>query len=670
MLPVLLGLLACQPAIDSGIPFPMDPEVDSDGDGIPDLQELQEGTDPADPGSASAWHPELTERPRLLLAASELEQLQELLGREGEPWQTLQARLHSACEAEIRSAEPDLVHNVGNANTALACAVLYAAGQPETGAKAAEILRDLSTSADIGFDDVDKVDLYGGQGLLQAVRAWDLLQGAGYPEGYDAEAAGERLHELGAFLWDYYVADAWYWQAGWQNNHTSKLDASFGLLGMGANLDERAARYVNFAAGEIPRLHDGLLADDGGYAEGPSYQVYAFESVLPWLRALDLWLGDGQLTVRSSCIHSGDADCVEERYEQASPLRADARICEGFERFAELLMPSGYGPDYDDANLASGHLGLYAGLCQSGVQRWAWDWQASSCDSQGSVDVTADTLLVLDQAPAAEQPPSGALLREASGWALLRDGWDARGAYALLLAESGVARAGGGHEHPDALHVSWAARGSYLLIDGGYGSYEVHDEVNDPEAHNVILVDGAGSRGVDAGTPEAWQDGDLLLARASVSYGGVDWTRTIALADEATLVIWDRTEASDGQDHSLTLLLQGATDSLEIEAPLAQWNVDELQLQAAVLASAELAFEARQEEHAHSYTQGETDLHGTLAATATLPAAQGIRWLAVLRAAAEGEEPIVADGEIVSWPGGSAGLDGSLTVDGEALRLR
>ena len=39
-------------------------------DGIPDAREAEEGTDPQDPSSASAWHPEWTGHPRLLADAS------------------------------------------------------------------------------------------------------------------------------------------------------------------------------------------------------------------------------------------------------------------------------------------------------------------------------------------------------------------------------------------------------------------------------------------------------------------------------------------------------------------------------------------------------------------------------------------------------------------------
>jgi hypothetical protein len=45
----------------------VDALADPDGDGIATVDELSDGTDPTDPGSAAAWHPEIVGHPRLFL---------------------------------------------------------------------------------------------------------------------------------------------------------------------------------------------------------------------------------------------------------------------------------------------------------------------------------------------------------------------------------------------------------------------------------------------------------------------------------------------------------------------------------------------------------------------------------------------------------------------------
>ena len=668
---LLLLLLACSPdpGSDTAGPAPdtgLEPSEDADGDGIDNGTEQADGTDPLDPSSASAWHPEWTERPRLLTDPAGLALLPELASREADPWASLSARISSRCAAEPVEDDETLTSSTVNGNIALACAVAYALGDGEAGAKAAGVLEILPVEAEIDAGTVFYTDLRAGQGLLQGARAYDLLLAVGYPEGHDPAAAHDRLHELGDFLWGFYVEDYPQWMQYAQNNHATKLAATFGALGMGAWDDPRSARYVNYAVSELNRLHPVLHAADGGYAEGPSYLVYGMESELPFMAALDRWLGEDQLPVMRVCDHDPDAACEPTLGLQGSPLR-DPLVCDGFERFVEQLMPAGYAPNTDDSNLASGHLGLVAGLCDSGRAAWAWGWQASPWASAGSVELSADSLLAWAAAPASETITTGPIARPDAGWAVLRTGWEHDSAYALLQAEHGVAReSGSGHEHPDTLAYLWAARGHYLLIDSGYGNWDAHEEVNDPEAHNLFLVGGEGPGSADAWIDEVRAEVDLQIATGHTAYQGMDWTRSLVLVGEDVLVVWDRVEPSSGGSLDLSLQTQGPNTSAVLQDNLATWSVEDSELQVLVVAEGSPSTGLRTEQHALSY--GDYQEHSVLEASMNI--AGPTHWLTVARIGDTGGDTgleLATDG--ISWPGGEATLGGRVTVGATSVEL-
>ncbi|MFT5682688.1 MAG: hypothetical protein ACI8RZ_003612 [Myxococcota bacterium] len=659
VLPLLLGCSSetARPSTDD---TDIDPTLDSDGDGITDVVELAEETDPHDPASATAWHPEWTDRPRLLTDAAGLERLQEALTDKDEPTVTLSARLVDRCAATPAKDDETLASATGNGNIALACAVVYLGGDAKAGMKSAEILATFPTEVSIGLEDVFYTDLRAGQGVLQGIRAWDLLLAIGYPEGYDADDAGERLHALGDSLWTFYVEDYPQWLDYAQNNHNTKFASMLGALGMGAWDDPRSARYVNFAASELPRFRDYLLTDDGGYGEGPSYLVYAMESELPFMVALDRWLGDETMLVRHTCVHDPDPDCTETLIEHGSPLR-DERICTAFDRFVEQMMPAGYAPNTDDSNLATAHLGLVAGLCGSPYAAWGWEFQATEYDASGSVDVTADTLLAWPDAPVGSAPPIEPILRADAGWAVLRSGWERDSAYALLVAENGLAReSGGGHEHPDNLSFLWATGGHYLLLDSGYGNWSGRGEVSQAEAHSLFLVGGEGpTTDDDAWIDDAWSEGDLQIARGHTTYRGLVWQRTLVLVGETALILWDETAPESGAI-DLALQLQGPSTGMSLDGGIARWDLHDQTLQVALIAEQTPTLDSRTEQHAFHYATYEE--HDVLQASATIDGET--RWLTVAWLG-DPDQTLSVDGETIRWPTGSATLSGTV-ISGES----
>jgi len=80
-----------------------------------------------------------------------------------------------------------------------------------------------------------------------------------------------------------------------------------------------------------------------------------------------------------------------------------------------------------------------------------------------------------------------------AGQVVMRGGWDARAQWAFFdIGPWGI-----GHQHNDKLHLSLAAGGRELLVDGGRYTYIGGDWRHyfvSSAAHNVILVDGQGQR--------------------------------------------------------------------------------------------------------------------------------------------------------------------------------
>ena len=94
----------------------------------------------------------------------------------------------------------------------------------------------------------------------------------------------------------------------------------------------------------------------------------------------------------------------------------------------------------------------------------------------------------------------------ASGYYVMRDGWDSNASFLLFdCGEHGILNCG--HSHSDALAFELAARGRTLLIDPGThtytGSKELRDWFRSTAAHNTVTVDGEQSS-VVAG-PFSWQ---------------------------------------------------------------------------------------------------------------------------------------------------------------------
>jgi len=278
------------------------------------------------------------------------------------------------------------------------------------------------------------------------------------------------------------------------------------------------------------------------------------------------------------------------------------------------------------------------------------------------VDLSADTLVYWAPQQPAKASAAVPIQRPDAGFTVLRSRWQRDGAYALLQHEQGVARIGGvGREHPDALVFLWAARGHCLLLDSGYGYYEVHEAVNQPEAHNGVLIDGEGSWHVDAFAEDAGMGDDLQWATATTSFGGVDWQRSVVLLGESALLVVDRLEPNDGQAHDYTLVLHGPSMDFAMEAGLVRWGAGELELQLTMLGAPTGQWSPRAAQHGFTRT-----LEDHTALDVTVPDSGAITLVTLALAVRDGDDAIVSDDASARWSQGSVTADGRLDWRGES----
>ena len=195
---------------------------------------------------------------------------------------------------------------------------------------------------------------------------------------------------------------------------------------------------------------------------------------------------------------------------------------------------------------------------------------------------------------------------------------------------TGAGRAPESHEHPDAGSFSVFAYGQRLALDPGYLTFTTHGLVNQPQDHNMVLVDGKGPKdplaaslgwlGNLAGRPPTDGQSTVFGAldtdgvdRVSVvtRYGPAPITlsRNVQTLADRFVVVLDDVATADGTAHDLAWQLHGngggtSGGTFEPQPHGARWTIASGRLDAAFAATnANLTFANRIEEHEVPYTQ-------------------------------------------------------------------
>lgn len=425
-------------------------------------------------------------------------------------------------------------------------------------------------------------DINSSEELLQYATAYDTMLGAGYDFGADEATIRTNLTDLASELYhDYRNPEIVHsYTAVLPNNHRSKSAAALGVAALAlfetppspgappSDVRDPAA-WLNFALDQVDLVARWTyLAGGGGYGEGPYYQRYASQNLLPFLRAWDHARGDRPWDVGGYL--------VPDLWRHSAYLATHRWML-------DTTLPNGGLAPIDDGNVDYSH---YFGLAPSDPTRpedaaafaWRWANAPTPYDTDGSIDLAADTLVAYDDAVAPAEPTgSPTRLDDEAGTAVFRSDWSTDAVQVVALGEHGNAmelgrtRAGLGqaasaaHEQPDTASYSMHAYGERLLLDPGYLTYPERGLVGKATDHNLVLVGGKGPGdpffasivwNLDpAGRPEV--DGQATMsdlqdtaawdgAQVDSAYAGADLTRRFAFVDDRYLVTFDSVRADPG----------------------------------------------------------------------------------------------------------------------------
>ncbi len=477
-------------------------------------------------------------------------------------------------------------------------------------------------SPDCAFGGWDR-DISSSEELLQFATAYDTLLGAGYAfEPAEEAVIVEKLVNLASQLYENFLTPETAANVAilHQNNHRSKTGAALAVAAI------VLAEYTPPPAGDPRGVRDPaawlaygldmvdliqrwvLMTGDGAYAEGPFYQRFTHQNILPFARAWDRLVDGASVVARGLEIPSLWRHPLFERNQRW---------------LLEMTLSDGSLAAIDDGNVGrSQYFGLFD-LASPLADAFAFAWAEAPTpyETDGNIDLAADALIHYDDARVSPAPRAGS---PTSFWveggnAIFRSAWGRDGMVAIVLGEPDVAaefgrdRDGVGvspesHEHPEPGSFLLHAYGERLALDPGYFTFPTKSLVDRPQHHNMILVDGNGPAphfGASLNWPEtglenrppadglatlaANLDGDFLDATKVVTRYGRGWgvvpnqsiplfERRFLFADDRYLVLADAVTDPSGAESSWTWLVHGnggETSGGDFEATAAggRWTI-------------------------------------------------------------------------------------------------
>lgn len=429
-----------------------------------------------------------------------------------------------------------------------------------------------------------------------------------------------------------------------QNNHRTKTGAALAVAAvvLADQVDDTRQWFDTGADYVDDTLRHTLATGDGAYAEGPFYYRYLTQNLVPYLAVWDRFLGDGAWTTEAGL--------------EIPDLGATEIFARSQRWMLDTSVPDGTMAPIDDGNPGRSHFygALPTDLPTTAAGYWQWARTPQPYDVEGNVFLGPFAIVAYDDAITPTPPdwdPTQVYVE--GGTATLRGGWGADDAMALVLGEHDAAsefgrdRTGTGrwpqsHEHAEPGAFLFHAYGERLALDPGYLTFATHGQVNRPEHHNTVLVDGQGppdylqasiAWSSDlAGRPPAEGQSTLHHAvRSDVAdavsvasaYRGAGLDRRVVFGDDRYLVVADEVTAPVGTD--LTWMLHGngggtSGGTYARSGTGGRWTVGGARLDSGIATTvAAPALAEADTVHEVPYTQSRT--HTALAATTTSTAA-------------------------------------------------
>lgn len=389
-------------------------------------------------------------------------------------------------------------------------------------------------------------DISTSEELLQYATAYDTLAGGDYAFGEAEPRVVENLAALASELYDNYAhpETAFTFPNLHQNNHRSKTGAALAVAAV-ALAEYQPAPGSDVRGIRQPALWADLGVDlvdlivrhvlgtgDGAYAEGPFYWRYSSQNLLPFARSWDAFVGGDYVT--------GAGLSVPNLWRH--PLFARSQRW-----MLDMTLPDGSLAPVDDGNPGRSH---FFGIQPPDVPwraaaAWRWEHAPQPYDTEGNVDLAADAIVAWNDnlTPAPPEGSPTAFYIE-GGNAIFRSDWSEDAVVAIVQGEHDTAselgrdRSGRGvgpqsHEHAEPGSFLLHAFGEALALDPGYLDFLDHAAVNQPEHHNIVLVDGKG--------PVDYLDGSSRWRRRTGrppvdGHAIIDDTLDTSFVDAATVV--------------------------------------------------------------------------------------------------------------------------------------
>jgi hypothetical protein len=330
------------------------------------------------------------------------------------------------------------------------------------------------------------------------------------------------------------------------SNRQTWHNAALAAIAVWFEDEELLARAVQSPTGMLAHLDQGF-GDDGMWYEGENYHLFALRGQLTamgWARQAGVeLLDDPRLTARLEAALRAPA--ITALPDRTFPARKDSRFGMSLAQpmYLELWEVGLAWLNDETSDLWSWLRALYAAPAPRAGSFDSYLHEAGEPPpaARGRADLSWWSLLEMaPSVPDAGAPwaPGPALL-ERQGLAVLREGER----YASL--ECG--RSGGGHGHPDRLHLTLHAGGHHWLADPGTGSYVTPDLFwyRSTLAHGAPRLDG---RSQPAG--DAWCEAFDVSGRWSWARGRFgDVTRTLVAGE----YLLDLVELNGADEHLLEL---------------------------------------------------------------------------------------------------------------------
>jgi len=331
------------------------------------------------------------------------------------------------------------------------------------------------------------------------------------------------------------------------SNRQTWHNAALAAIAVWFQDEELAGRAVEGPTGTIAHLVRGF-GDDGMWYEGENYHLFALRGQLlamGWAKqaGVDI-LGDPRLAARLEGALRAPA--LTALPDFTFPARKDSRfgVSLAHPMYLELwevgLARLGAG----DSDLWAWLRALYTAPAPAADRFDSYLHEAGSeAPSRPRTRADLSWWSLIEMVPAlgggASWRPGNTLL-ESQGLAILRR----EDRYASL--ECGAY--GGGHGHPDRLHLTLHAHGHHWLPDPGTGSYVARDLFwyRSTLAHNAPRLDGVSQPARDAECRAFGESGDWAWARG----GYDDFTRTLVAGPRYLL---DILEFSAPEEHVVEL---------------------------------------------------------------------------------------------------------------------